>query len=354
MSWDYFISHASEDKSLIVAPFAHYLQAARFKVWYDDFSLKVGDSLMQSIAEGLRHSKFGVVVLSPAFFKKHWPQQELAALYSLESSGNNRILPVWHRVSSKDITQYSLFLADRKAADTRKGLQSVAEEIVAASFPDRIDNLPLSSVRNTEREEQERAKRVLSKLLKGAPSTDDIFLFISGYPILLENLVGHYPVVIPGFKLPSFLRVDFAVFVPYGVSGPIEVLFVVLGPVDYDHSLVAQIVHEFSRSLGSKKEIKRYPRDDSIGAPYFGQFSSLTRMGNVIQDSVRSANIHWSDPKTWSFQLRVITGRRSETPREQRGELVKHSWIRVDIASYDRLLDNRRSMYDDISLESMM
>jgi len=32
MDWDYFISHASEDKPLIVTPFAHYLGAAEFTV----------------------------------------------------------------------------------------------------------------------------------------------------------------------------------------------------------------------------------------------------------------------------------------------------------------------------------
>jgi TIR domain len=92
MAWDYFISHASEDKSLIVAPFAHYLKTAGFKVWYDDFSLSVGDSLLESINNGLRKSKFAVVFLSPAFFAKRWPQQELAGLYALESSPKELLL----------------------------------------------------------------------------------------------------------------------------------------------------------------------------------------------------------------------------------------------------------------------
>ena len=46
-------------------------------VWYDEFQLKVGDSLRQSMDRGLAASRFGVVVLSGSFFAKNWPQYEL-------------------------------------------------------------------------------------------------------------------------------------------------------------------------------------------------------------------------------------------------------------------------------------
>jgi hypothetical protein len=39
-------------------------------VWFDEFTLKVGDSLRRTIDHGLGYSRFGVVVLSPAFFAK--------------------------------------------------------------------------------------------------------------------------------------------------------------------------------------------------------------------------------------------------------------------------------------------
>jgi hypothetical protein len=52
MAWDYFISHASEDKAAIAEPLAKYLAAEKFKVWYDDFSLKLGDSLLARALSG--------------------------------------------------------------------------------------------------------------------------------------------------------------------------------------------------------------------------------------------------------------------------------------------------------------
>ena len=85
--WDVFISHASEDKDAIATPLAEALRAKGLRVWYDDFALKMGDSLRQSIDRGLARSRFGVVILSGYFFQKHWPQQELNGLATREDSG---------------------------------------------------------------------------------------------------------------------------------------------------------------------------------------------------------------------------------------------------------------------------
>jgi TIR domain len=78
--WDVFISHASEDKEAIARPLAEALVNAGLKVWYEAFSLKLGDSLRQSIDRGLAQSRYGVVILSPNFFEKQWPQRELNGL----------------------------------------------------------------------------------------------------------------------------------------------------------------------------------------------------------------------------------------------------------------------------------
>ena len=74
--YDFFISHASEDKEGFVRQLEEVLQSKGASVWYDEFTLKVGDSLRREIDRGLVNSRFGVVVLSEAFFKKEWPQKE--------------------------------------------------------------------------------------------------------------------------------------------------------------------------------------------------------------------------------------------------------------------------------------
>lgn len=133
-AWDVFICHASEDKDEIARPLANALAAKGLSVWYDEFSLRVGDSLRQSIDHGLLRSKFGVVILSPHFFEKHWPQQELNGLATRELGGRKVILPVWHKVGFEEVRQYSPTLADRLAVSTNEGLDSVVQKIIEAMW----------------------------------------------------------------------------------------------------------------------------------------------------------------------------------------------------------------------------
>ena len=47
--YDVFISHASEDKEEVVRPLANALKDEGLSVWYDEFELKIGDSLRGKI-----------------------------------------------------------------------------------------------------------------------------------------------------------------------------------------------------------------------------------------------------------------------------------------------------------------
>lgn len=125
-----FISHASEDKNEIARPLAEALVASGFKVWFDEMELKVGDSLRRSIDRGLTHSRFGIVVFSPAFFAKNWPQYELDGLVAREMTGGKVILPLWHRVTKDEVMRYSPSLADKLALNTAMfTVGQMAEEI---------------------------------------------------------------------------------------------------------------------------------------------------------------------------------------------------------------------------------
>lgn len=70
--YDVFISHASEDKDDIVRPMANALVSEGLTVWYDEFELRIGDSLRRKIDRGLAKSRVGLVVLSHAFIAKGW------------------------------------------------------------------------------------------------------------------------------------------------------------------------------------------------------------------------------------------------------------------------------------------
>lgn len=62
--YDLFISHASEDKDAIVRSLATLLGRMSVRVWYDEFSLQLGDSIdRQGVA--------GIKGMACWFFQKH-------------------------------------------------------------------------------------------------------------------------------------------------------------------------------------------------------------------------------------------------------------------------------------------
>ncbi|MNS39591.1 TIR domain protein [compost metagenome] len=130
-TFDVFISHASEDKAEVVRPLAEALRAGGLSVWYDEFELKIGDSLRRKIDRGLASSRFGIVVLSQAFFGRGWPEYELDGLVTRAVSGDQILLPIWHNVTKREVVGYSPSLADRLARSTATHtVEDIAAEII--------------------------------------------------------------------------------------------------------------------------------------------------------------------------------------------------------------------------------
>ena len=127
---DVFISHATEDKDDVVRPLAQALIDQNLRVWYDEFELRIGDSLRRKIDAGLAQSRFGIVVLSHAFFQKNWPQYELDGLVTREMAGEQVILPLWHRITKEEIISHSPSLADKIARNTSNStIAEIAQEV---------------------------------------------------------------------------------------------------------------------------------------------------------------------------------------------------------------------------------
>ena len=131
-AWDVFISHASEDKTDFARPLAEALLHRGLRVWFDEFTLSVGDSLRRSIDKGLSRSRYGVVIISPAFLSKEWPQRELDGLVAKEVAGVKVILPVWHKIDATTLSRYSPTLADKLATSSSKSLDHVVRDLLEA------------------------------------------------------------------------------------------------------------------------------------------------------------------------------------------------------------------------------
>lgn len=141
-NWDVFISHASEDKDTVVRQLADTLEKLKVKIWFDEFSLKVGDSLSKSIDDGLQKSKFGIVVISKNFLEKRWTDYEYRSLLSKEDNGKKVILPIWHDISKDEVKNFSLYLSDKVALDTSKSsINKIALQLTETIRPDIYQNI---------------------------------------------------------------------------------------------------------------------------------------------------------------------------------------------------------------------
>jgi signal transduction histidine kinase len=146
--WDVFISHASEDKDVFVRPLARALSQLGVKVWYDEFSLEVGDSLARSIDEGLAGSRYGIVVISPSFMQKRWPERELRGLVQREVLAEEKlILPIWFGVTQQEVVKFSPPLADAFALDAiHMDAEQIALSLLKIVRPDVYRKQPRSDL----------------------------------------------------------------------------------------------------------------------------------------------------------------------------------------------------------------
>ncbi len=128
--YDFFISYASEDKEDVARPLYDSLTKQGAKVWYDEFSLTIGDHLRRSIDRGLVSSRYGIVIFSEHFFSKSWPQYELDGLVHKQLE-TNVILPIWHNISVDAIRKISPALLDIIALKTSDfSIEEIAQRII--------------------------------------------------------------------------------------------------------------------------------------------------------------------------------------------------------------------------------
>lgn len=127
-TFDVFICHANEDKGF-VDQLAKALKNDGITVWYDSFQIGWGDDLRPTIDDGLKNSRYGIVVFSAAFLKKKkWTEYELNGLFSKEKNGQKVILPIWHNIMRDDISEYSQSFADR-IAKSSQDISSIVKEL---------------------------------------------------------------------------------------------------------------------------------------------------------------------------------------------------------------------------------
>lgn len=130
MTRDVFLCHASEDKDEIVRPLVEACNQADISCWYDEAEIHWGDSITHKVSEGLSMSQYVIVVLSPSFVAKNWPERELLAILNQEaSSGAVKILPlvVGRKQEQQEILERYPLLNDKQYLPWDGNLRRIVE-----------------------------------------------------------------------------------------------------------------------------------------------------------------------------------------------------------------------------------
>jgi hypothetical protein len=129
-----FISHDSRDKEPFVRELAYELSTRLLSVWYDEYSLNVGDSLRENIERGLKEARKCILILSPNFISNGgWTKAEFDSIYTREiHERKNVILPVWHNVGKNEVYEFSPRLADKFGLPSSLGPRELAIRLARA------------------------------------------------------------------------------------------------------------------------------------------------------------------------------------------------------------------------------
>jgi predicted nucleotide-binding protein len=94
-SYDVFMSYSQKDKPL-ARKLVEALTKRGLRVWYDEDSIRVGDSFLSGMSEALEQSRYFVLIISPDYLSSTWQNFELGvALGRKWSSRQAAVVPVF-------------------------------------------------------------------------------------------------------------------------------------------------------------------------------------------------------------------------------------------------------------------
>lgn len=128
--YDFFLSHASEDRADFADPLRRALEEGGAKVWYSPLTLQVGRNLRLRIEEGLRKSRFTIILLSPAYLAKPWPLRELDAVVASGTDVDERMLPVLHHLTVEQVLQRAPTVARLVMLNSDSGADVIASSLL--------------------------------------------------------------------------------------------------------------------------------------------------------------------------------------------------------------------------------
>ncbi|MGB5988385.1 MAG: toll/interleukin-1 receptor domain-containing protein [Marinifilaceae bacterium] len=120
-----FIAHASENKNS-ARKIAKNLTKNGYQAWFDEWEIKVGDSIVDKINDGIQDSSFMVVLFSKDSINKPWVKKEMNSGLIVELNKRNVfVLPAL--IEDCDIPP---LFSDKRYADFTKSFDHGFDELV--------------------------------------------------------------------------------------------------------------------------------------------------------------------------------------------------------------------------------
>lgn len=130
-SRDVFLCHASPDKARVITPLAESLTKRSVSCWIDEAEILGGDSVPSAINDGIRLSRYVIVIATDDFLNREWTMQEFDAARAKEDdSGKVVIIPVLDIPFERWKETFPLE-ADRHALNWIDGPDAIAANVAA-------------------------------------------------------------------------------------------------------------------------------------------------------------------------------------------------------------------------------
>lgn len=128
---DVFLCHAWDDRGGSAKDLHDLLEARGVSVWFSEKDVALGSSLLRAIDNGLRNSRIGIVLATPALLESLEAQgiadKELSALLATD-----RVIPVAHETTFDAVRDVSPLLAARSGLTSAGVLDDIAAKIADA------------------------------------------------------------------------------------------------------------------------------------------------------------------------------------------------------------------------------
>lgn len=130
---DLFLCHAWDDRGGAARELFDLLQSFGASVWFSEKEVGLGKSLLREIDRGLKNSRIGIVLVTPALLRtleaEGIADKELSVLLATD-----RVIPVAHGTTFDALREVSPLLAARSGLSTGdSSMRDVASKVAAAA-----------------------------------------------------------------------------------------------------------------------------------------------------------------------------------------------------------------------------